>query len=71
MGKPALPLIKDIYSQVNENTYFAIMGWTDVVSEIIGKDFQVPREIYGRVDAIRMYTVKWLEENMSDYQSSE
>ena len=70
LSTPALPLIKEVYSKVNENTYFAILGWTKLIKEIVGKEFVVPKELSDRIEATREYTVQWLDKNMDKYVPS-
>tara|TARA_Y100000034_G_scaffold110845_1_gene143358 strand:+ start:429 stop:761 length:333 start_codon:yes stop_codon:yes gene_type:complete len=67
LGSDSLPLIRKVYGGSDDNAFFPILGWTTLVREIVGDEFQIPKEIRGRVHEIRDYTIRWLDENIERY----
>ncbi len=67
MGSQVLPLIRGKYAGADEDAFFAILGWSSAIREITGNKLQIPEEIKGKVDAVRDYTVRWLDENIHKY----
>jgi len=76
MGEKALPLIKKVYSATRndngvgkEGSYaqfssVVFHGLPVLVGEIVGSRFGIPKEIQGKMLAIRDYTMNWLEQNV-------
>lgn len=71
MGATALPLIRRLYdtdsSQDHELATIQGHGLPAVVHEIIGSDFQIPKEIRGRISLIEEYTKTWLDAHLAEY----
>jgi len=75
MGHQALPLIRGVYDRNSaDNFELSIVqghGLASAVREIVGDDFSIPEEIRGRIRAMKDYTKRWLDENSSNYVSSQ
>ncbi len=75
MGYEALPLIRQVYDKQQPKNLFGVLalsvvqgqGLVNVVYDIIGNDFFIPREIRGKTSEMKDYTKKWLDENMGRY----
>ncbi len=67
MGHSSLPLIRKLYDENSQNNLaleiIQAHGLTSAVRDIAGDDFTIPESIRGKVDAIKSYTKKWLDEN--------
>ncbi len=62
MGYEALPLIRQVYDRdSSDNTGLSILqgdGLVGLVMEIVGKDFSIPKELRGNINAKENYTKK-------------
>ena len=67
MGPAVLPLIREIYAGPDEDAFFPIAGWACAIQDIAGDEFKMPTELRGKIEKIRDYSVKWLDENMGKY----
>jgi len=69
LGAEALPLIQRVYAGEDTKASLGVAGWAVVVQEIVTPDFAIPEAIRGKIDAIREYTLDWLDEHMNNYVS--
>ena len=44
------------------------LGLVDLVNDIVGSSFRIPKKIQGRMGEIAEYTKQWLDKNMKKYQ---
>ena len=68
MGSEALPFIRQVYDRDRSKDdalgIVQLQGLVDLVSEIVGDDFQIPEEIQGNMPEIEEYTKRWLDKNI-------
>lgn len=73
MDYDALSLIRKLYDKNNSNNFALSIiqehGLVQLVKEIIGDDFKIPKEIQGRIKKMEKYTKNWLDKNMNKYFS--
>ena len=63
MGPAILPLIR---KEFDKNSLLNGL-LVNPVKRIVGKDFQIPEWMAGKMSLIEKYTAKWLDENMQEY----
>jgi len=73
MGYEALPLIRKVYDlDSSDNFALSIIqghGLFSTVEKIVGNDFSIPEEIWGKILKMKDYTKEWLDENLGKYIS--
>ena len=69
MGREALPLIRKLYDTDKDFSLNIIRGHGLVraVKDIVGEDFQIPREMLGKIEDIEKYTASWLDNYMAKF----
>lgn len=65
LGSEVLPFIRKAYAGSEEDAFFPMFGWASMVREIVGDTFQISEEIRGRIEAIRGYTITWLDDHLN------
>lgn len=71
MNYEALPLIRNLYD-TNSSNNFALtgiqgLGLVQLVHDIVGDEFQIPKDIRGNISKMESYTKNWLDENINKY----
>jgi hypothetical protein len=61
MGKSILPLVKTEYSGTDDQAFFSIAGWAQMIREITGEEVDVPTREWGRIEKIRDRYVRFLD----------
>lgn len=72
LGYKALPLIRKLCDKpsVDGSKLSSLQACLHhVVGQIVGKDFQMPENIRGRVIEMENFTKNWLDQNMNKYLS--
>ncbi len=65
MGKDALPYIKEVYQKkAREESTLIFHGLPQLVIDIAGDEFKIPKNIFGKINEIKSFTIKWLEKNV-------
>jgi len=67
LGKDALPLVYEILTRKDYDTYFPIFGWVSVLYEITDGRYKVPDNLSGQVLNIIDHATNWLEKNLNNH----
>lgn len=64
MGKEILPLLKKAYYSESGGSHLILI---DIVGDIVGSDFQIPRWTMHSMGLMQRYTIRWLDQNADNY----
>jgi hypothetical protein len=75
MGPKILPLIRETYEpDYQRKRGVFIQGFESMlflqgilVKQLVGNDFQIPKDACGKVDKLKEITINWLDSNMHRY----
>lgn len=69
-GPKSLPLIRSVYDKDSSNNLGLRSVQKHLINAVVimaGKNFVIPEEARGKIQAMQDYTKRWLDENMHKY----